>query len=182
MEKRYASLSKELQERIMSDREAHRVNPYRCNDEDVVRRDNSHDRANLWRPAFVRDVEKILHIPYYNRYMDKTQVFSLYRNDDITRRGQHVQLVARIARNIGNVLGLNQDLIEAAALGHDIGHTPFGHAGERKLNQLYHADTGRYFNHNIHRARVLDQWRRVASGPGAAVCDTVVGHRRPRLS
>jgi len=156
MEKRYASLSKELQERIMSDREAHRVNPYRCNDEDVVRRDNSHDRANLWRPAFVRDVEKILHIPYYNRYMDKTQVFSLYRNDDITRRGQHVQLVARIARNIGNVLGLNQDLIEAAALGHDIGHTPFGHAGERKLNQLYHADTGRYFNHNIHSARVLD--------------------------
>lgn len=59
------------------------------------------------------DIEKIMHLPYYNRYGDKTQVFSLYRNDDISRRAQHVQLVSRIARNIGNVLNLNQDLIEA---------------------------------------------------------------------
>lgn len=68
------------------------------------------------------DIEKIMHLPYYNRYGDKTQVFSLYRNDDISRRAQHVQLVSRIARNIGNVLNLNQDLIEAISLGHDIGH------------------------------------------------------------
>ena len=67
---------------------------------------------------------------------DKTQVFSFYENDDITRRALHVQLVSRIARNIGAVLGLNLDLIEAISLGHDIGHTPFGHAGERFLSEL----------------------------------------------
>lgn len=81
-------------------------------------------------PAFVRDVEKIMHSPYYNRYADKTQVFSFYKNDDISHRALHVQLVSRIARNIGRMLGLDLDLIEAVALGHDIGHTPFGHAGE----------------------------------------------------
>ena len=122
-----------------------------------VRRNAAHDRSNLWRPAYVRDVEKILHSPYYNRYADKTQVFSFYKNDDISRRGFHVQLVSRIARNIGRLLGLNLDLIEAIALGHDIGHTPFGHAGERFLNELYHANTGRYFNHNVHSVRVLDR-------------------------
>lgn len=153
---KYDNLSAELQERILMDRKHHVENPYAFKDEDVLRRKMDHDRANLWRPAFVRDSEKIMHIPFYNRYADKTQVFSLYKNDDISRRSQHVQLVARIARNIGNVLGLNTDLIEAIALGHDIGHTPFGHAGERKLSELYFAETGRYFNHNIHSARVLD--------------------------
>jgi dGTPase len=153
---KYDNLTKQLQERIMEDRKNHVVNPYAFKDEDVRRRRMDHDRANLWRPAFVRDSEKIMHIPYYNRYADKTQVFSLYKNDDISRRSQHVQLVSRIARNIGSVLGLNTDLIEAIALGHDIGHTPFGHAGERILNELYYGETGRYFNHNIHSARVLD--------------------------
>ena len=111
----------------------------------------------MWRPVFVRDTEKIMHLPYYNRYADKTQVFSFKNNDDITRRAQHVQLVSRVARNIGSVLGLNLDLIEAIALGHDIGHTPFGHAGERFLSELYHNETGRYFNHNVHSTRVLDK-------------------------
>ena len=153
----YHKLSTELQERIIADRECGRVNPYRCDDSDALRRDTNHDSPNLWRPTFVRDTEKILHLPVYNRYADKTQVFSLYNNDDITRRALHVQLVSRIARNIGKVLGLNLDLIEAIALGHDIGHTPFGHAGERFLSELLHAETGRYFNHNVHSVRVLDK-------------------------
>lgn len=153
----YHNLSKELQERITEDRKNHRENPYAFRDADIIRREMDHDRANLWRPAFVRDVEKILHLPYYNRYADKTQVYSLYRNDDISRRAFHVQLVSRIARNIGSVLGLNLDLIEAISLGHDIGHTPFGHAGERMLSELYHGETGRYFNHNVHSVRVLDE-------------------------
>lgn len=152
----YHVLSAELQKRIAKDREEHRQNPYAFRDEDVVRRRPDHDRANLWRPAFVRDTEKIMHVPYYNRYSDKTQVFSFYKNDDISRRALHVQLVARIARNIGAVLGLNQDLIEAISLGHDIGHTPFGHAGERILSELYFAHTGRFFNHNVHSVQVLD--------------------------
>lgn len=152
----YHSLAKDLQERIREDKRNHWVNPYAFSDEAVVRRDTAHDQANLWRPAFVRDTEKILHVPYYNRYSDKTQVFSFYQNDDISRRALHVQLVARIARNIGRVLGLNEDLIEAISLGHDIGHTPFGHAGERILSELFRDHTGRYFNHNVHSVRVLD--------------------------
>jgi dGTPase len=67
-----------------------------------------------------------------------------------------VQLVSRLARSIGSVLNLNLDLIEAIALGHDIGHTPFGHAGERYIGEIYRAETGRFFNHNVHSVRVLD--------------------------
>lgn len=154
---RYEKLTEDLQKRIIEDRNAIWINSYAFKNENATRRDMSRDKSNLWRPTFVRDVEKVLHLSYYNRYADKTQVFSFRHNDDLTRRAQHVQLVSRIARNIGGVLGLNLDLIEAIALGHDIGHTPFGHAGERFLNQLYHNETGRYFNHNVHSARVLDK-------------------------
>lgn len=154
---KYNSLSKDIQERILDDRSKHWVNPYAFRDENVIRRQMDHDKANLWRPAFVRDCEKIMHLPLYNRYADKTQVFSLYKNDDISRRAQHVQLVSRIARNIGSLLGLNLDLIEAISLGHDIGHTPFGHAGESKLSELYNGQTGKYFKHNVHSIRVLDK-------------------------
>jgi len=69
----------------------------------------------------------------------------------------HVQLVSRIARTIGKALGLNLDLIEAIALGHDIGHTPFGYAGEEFLDELLFEHTGRHFSHNIHSVRVLDK-------------------------
>ncbi len=151
----YNKLSEELQNRIREDRARHWENPYAFKNENVVRRTSSQEY--LWRPAFVKDCEKIMHMPLYNRYSDKTQVFSLYKNDDISRRSSHVQLVSRIARNIGSLLGLNIDLIEAISLGHDIGHTPFGHAGERKLNELYHGHTGRYFNHNVHSVRALDR-------------------------
>jgi dGTPase len=153
----YNKISEELQARIRADREAGVRNPYAFQDENVVRRNMDRDKANLWRPAFVRDIDKITNVPYYNRYGDKTQVFSFVKNDDISRRSIHVQYVSRIARNIGRVLGLNLDLIEAIALGHDIGHTPFGHAGERMLKELYYRHTGRYFNHNVHSVRVLDK-------------------------
>lgn len=123
----------------------------------AIRRHNSDKPSPVWRPKFAKDIDRILYSPYYNRYTDKTQVFSLVKNDDITRRSLHVQLVSRIARTIGRALNLNLDLIEAIALGHDIGHTPFAHSGEVFLNDLYHKHTGRYFNHNIHSARVLDK-------------------------
>lgn len=154
--KKYYDLSDELQERIKKDRENGVMNPYRTRDEEAVRRKMDWDRNKLLRPAYIRDIEKILHTPYYNRYADKTQVFSFYKNDDITRRALHVQLVSRIARNIGSLLGLNVDLIEAISLGHDIGHTPFGHAGERYLSECLQEHTGRFFNHNVHSVRVLD--------------------------
>ena len=157
MEHNYHKLSKELQEQIKSDMDNHILSPYRCDDSKIIRRNPNRDVASLWRPAFQRDIDKIMHIPYYCRYSDKTQVFSFFNNDDISRRALHVQIVSRIARNIGRMLGLNLDLIEAIALGHDIGHTPFGHAGERYLDSVMHDRTGRYFNHNVQSARVLDQ-------------------------
>lgn len=152
----YEHLSAQLSERIKADRENNTRPNFAAHGSKALRRNPSDDRESAWRPAYVRDVDKIMHSPFYNRYTDKTQVFSFYKNDDITRRALHVQLVSRIARSIGAALNLNLDLIEAIALGHDIGHTPFGHAGERYISELYHAETGRYFNHNVHSVRVLD--------------------------
>ena len=156
MELRYNKLDKDIEEQIQYNMNNGILSPYRFKDENAIRRNMDRDKNSVLRPAFVRDIEKILHLPLYNRYNDKTQVFSFYLNDDITRRGLHMQLVSRIARNIGRMLGLNLDLIEAIALGHDLGHTPFGHTGEVYLSQLLYAETGRYFNHNVHSTRVLD--------------------------
>ncbi|MBQ6586240.1 MAG: HD domain-containing protein [Coriobacteriales bacterium] len=138
------------------------LSPYATRNADVVRK---HERAYprfdaapdryLIRPPFLVDVEKILHNPFFTRNADKTQVFSLCKNDDITRRSYHLQLVSQIARRIGRALRLNLDLIEAIALGHDAGHTPFGHRGEYMLNKLYFEHTQRYFNHNVHSVRIL---------------------------
>ena len=134
------------------------LSPFACRDASAIRRDLcERDADTALRPAFVRDAEKIVHLPAYNRLAGKTQVFSFRANDDLSRRGLHVQLVARVARDIGRALGLNLDLIEAIALGHDLGHTPFGHAGERFLNDVYHARTGRWFFHNVQSARVMDE-------------------------
>lgn len=152
----YHQLDKEVEERIIADRRSHKENPCKADEREALRRNMQRDESTLLRPAYIRDIDKILHLPQYNRYNDKTQVFSLYNNDDISRRGLHVQLVSRIARNIGRLLDLDLDLIEAIALGHDIGHTPFGHAGERYLSELLRSNTGRYFNHNVHSVRVLD--------------------------
>lgn len=153
---RYDKLSPEVELKIRQDRLNGSVPRLAFSDDNALRRRESHDVPDLLRPAFIRDVDKILHCTYYNRYADKTQVFSFYKNDDITRRALHVQLVSRIARTIGKVLGLNLELIEAIALGHDIGHTPFGHAGEEYLDELMCKNSGRHFSHNIHSVRVLD--------------------------
>ena len=154
---KYESLSDEIVGAITADRERGRRPSVAFDDNFVTRRrDIQRDNASLWRPPFVHDIDKIMHCPYYNRYTDKTQVFSLCKNDDITRRSLHVQLVSRISRTIGTVLGLNLDLIEAIALGHDIGHPPFAHTGEMYLDELYFRHTGRHFYHNIHSVRVFD--------------------------
>ncbi len=155
---KYEKLSAGLEERILKERAEGSYPRTGFEDRQVIRRRAiAKDNATLWRPPFVHDIDKILHCPYYNRYTDKTQVFSLIRNDDITRRSLHVQLVSRIARTIGSALHLNLDLIEAIALGHDIGHTPFAHGGEVYLDELYYRHAGRHFSHNIHSVRVLDR-------------------------
>lgn len=107
------------------------------------------------RPDFFKDIDRIIHSLGYTRYIDKTQVFSFIQNDHITHRVLHVQLVAKIARTIGRSLNLNEDLIEAIALGHDIGHTPFGHTGEKFLNDICKREGIGYFCHNAQSVRVL---------------------------
>ncbi len=154
----YLQLDKDIEQAIRENRARGWTNPHAFRDGDIVRREaKAHDEATLTRPAFARDIEKIINIPAYNHYADKTQVFSFVENDDICRRGLHVQLVSRIARGISDLLGLNTQLTEAIALGHDLGHTPFGHAGEKYLSQCYNRRTGRAFRHNVQSVRVMDR-------------------------
>lgn len=152
----YEFLTPETESRILKERAENSFADLAFDEAKVIRRNPDRDKANIIRTAFIRDCDKIIHCPFYNRYADKTQVFSFYKNDDLSRRSLHVQLVSRIARTIGKALNLNLDLIEAIALGHDIGHTPFGHAGEEILDELYFEHAGRHFSHNIHSVRVLD--------------------------
>ena len=153
----YENLSPELTARMIREKETGAWTKVAFDSsKSLRRRPSTADHASVWRPTFVRDIDKILHCPYYNRYSDKTQVFSLVKNDDVSRRSLHVQLVSRIARTIGSALNLNLDLIEAIALGHDIGHPPFAHSGETYLDELYFQHAGRHFNHGIHSVRVLD--------------------------
>lgn len=88
------------------------------------------------RMPYKRDVDRIIHSKAYSRYIDKTQVVYLVENDHITHRSLHVQLVSNFARGIAEILRLNLDLVEAIALGHDVGHPPFGHEGEGYLSAL----------------------------------------------
>ena len=107
------------------------------------------------RPAFFHDIDTIIHSEAYTRYIGKTQVFSFIDNDHVSKRMVHVQLVSKIARTIGRCLNLNEDLIEAASLGHDIGHTPIGHVGERILNDISLDEINRPFLHNMQSVRTF---------------------------
>lgn len=107
------------------------------------------------RPEYYRDIDRIIWSKSYFRYMDKTQVFTIKDNDHISRRMSHVQMVSKIARTIGRALSLNEDLIEAIALGHDLGHVPFGHLGETFLNELSQKHNEGIFMHNVQSVRNL---------------------------
>ncbi len=107
------------------------------------------------RSSFSKDTDRIIHSPGYARYIDKTQVFYLVQNDNISHRVLHVQLVSKIARMIGRALKLNEDLIEAMALGHDLGHVPYGHDGERFLDKLCREQGIGAFAHNAQSVRNL---------------------------
>lgn len=113
------------------------------------------DEENDIRTPFFRDIDRILYALSYTRYMHKTQVFSFNENDHICKRMVHVQYVSKIARTIGRALNLNEDLIEAASYGHDLGHVPYGHVGEKILNDISLKNNEGYFNHNIQSVRNL---------------------------
>lgn len=129
------------------------LSPYATKDSEAYRFNSRID--DDFRTDFARDCDRIIYSLSYTRYMDKTQVFSFNDNDNVSKRMTHVQMVSKNARAIGRALRLNEDLIEAAALGHDLGHVPFGHAGERILNKLSLEYGEGYFNHNVQSVRTL---------------------------
>ncbi|MDP4979774.1 MAG: HD domain-containing protein, partial [Desulfobacterales bacterium] len=133
------------------------LSPLAARNADGVRRLPDERMESDYRQAFSVDVDRILHSLAYARYIDKTQVFYLVKNDHITHRVLHVQLVSKIARTMGRFLNLNEDLIEAIALGHDIGHTPFGHDGEHFLSEICRNHGIGYFHHNLQSVHFLEK-------------------------
>ena len=136
------------------------------------------------RPSFFHDIDRIIHSLSYTRYADKTQVYSFRENDHISKRIIHVQLVSKIARTIGRALKLNCDLIEAIALGHDIGHTPIGHTGEALLNEISISELNENFMHNIQGVRYYMEVEN--NGYGLDLCiqtlDGIMCHNGEMLS
>ncbi len=126
---------------------------YACKSNMAIREFEQTDDIRL---EFARDVDKIIHSSCYTRYMSKTQVFVDPINDHISTRMTHVQYVSKAARTIARALRLNEDLCEAIALGHDVGHTPYGHFGESVLNRLSKRyNGGKCFAHNLNSVRVF---------------------------
>jgi dGTPase len=150
--------------RAMTQRESEILSPLATLSSTGVRRSHDERLAEGYRQTFSVDADRILHSRAYTRYIDKTQVFYLIRHDHITHRVLHVQLVSKISRSIGRYLGFNEDLIEAIALGHDIGHTPFGHDGERFLSELCKSNGIGYFEHNVQSVQFLDRVERKGRG------------------
>lgn len=130
------------------------------------------------RPAFFHDIDTVIYSRAYTRYIDKTQVFYLIENDHITHRVLHVQLVSKIAKTIGRFLGLNEDLIEAISLGHDVGHTPFGHNGEKIIAKFCKEKDGCDFKHNIQSFRLFYELENGGSGCNISVqtLDGIICH------
>ena len=140
----------EIRNKMLSNEQS--LNYYACKDKDAIR---LKEETKDIRPEYFRDIDRIIWSNSYFRYMDKTQVFTVKENDHISRRMSHVQMVSKIARTIGRALSLNEDLIEAISLGHDLGHVPFGHLGETYLNELSNKYNEGIFMHNVQSVRNL---------------------------
>ncbi len=140
------------------------LSPRATLDSSAVRRRREEQLETGYRQPYSVDTDRILHSLAYTRYIDKTQVFYLIENDHITHRVLHVQLVSKIARTIGRFLRLNEDLIEAISLGHDIGHIPFGHDGEKILTRLCQAHGIGSFHHNLQSVQFLDRVEKKGKG------------------
>ncbi len=151
------------------------LSPYATHNKDAIR---LVEETPDMRPSFFRDIDRIIYCLSYTRYIDKTQVFSNNENDNISKRMTHVQMVSKIARTLARALNLNEDLTEAIALGHDLGHVPFGHPGEAILNQISLEKTNRMFHHNVHSVRVLKDLEEHGNGSNVTlqVLDGVLCH------
>lgn len=158
--------------------EKDRLSPYATLSTHAVRRIEEQEIVDGHRENFSVDADRILHSLAYSRYVDKTQVFYLIKNDHITHRVLHVQLVSKIGRTIGRLLRLNEDLIEAIALGHDIGHAPFGHDGEKFLSDLSREYGLGNFLHNVQGVRFLEVLEKKGAGWNLSlqVLDGILSH------
>jgi dGTPase len=127
-----------------------------------MRAENSRGRRfpeppHPYRSEYARDRDRIIHARAFRRLEAKTQVFTSRFSDHFRNRLTHTLEVSQIARTVAGALSLNAELVEALALAHDIGHPPFGHAGEGKLDQLMRVHGGR-FDHNLHALRIVEQF------------------------
>ncbi len=164
--------------RRLEEQEEERLSPFACPSRAAVRRRPDPRVEQGHRLAFAVDADRVLHSLAYTRYIDKTQVFSLVDNDQISHRVLHVQLVSKIARGLGRMLGLNEDLIEAIALAHDLGHPPFGHDGETFLSKKCVEHGLGPFMHNLQSVRFLERVERGGRGLNLSlqVLDGVLTH------
>ena len=140
-------------------REQRELSPYACLSTQTKGREYPAEACPI-RTCFQRDIDRIVHCKAFRRLKHKTQVFLQPEGDHYRTRMTHTLEVARVARTIARGLGLNEDLTEAAALGHDLGHTPFGHAGERLLNEILPGG----FEHNVQSLRVVEHLENDGAG------------------
>ncbi len=185
MKRKNEVFSKIVLENVQRERKV--FSKYACKNNRGIRkypdREKIPDRKNI-RPIFFHDTDKIIHSLAYSRYVDKTQVFYLFENDHITHRVLHVQLVSKIARVIGRCLRLNEDLIEAISLGHDLGHVPYGHDGEKVLDSLCKDNEIGCFCHNAQSVRFLMGIEQGGKGLNLSlqVLDGILAHNGEMLS
>lgn len=158
----------------MEQRERELLSPYASHSADTRGRDRPEEECDV-RTAYQRDRDRILHCKAFRRMKDKTQVFLAPQGDHYRTRLTHTLEVSQIARTIAKALRLNEDLVEAIALGHDLGHTPFGHAGERALDQI-HPGGFAHYKQSVRVAQVLEK-----NGEGLnltwEVRDGILNHR-----
>lgn len=129
------------------------LSTYACQDNEAI---YFSEKEPSFLPPFYEDTEAIINSNSYARYMGKPQVYTQnHIYDHIQNRMIHAELVSRVARTLGNFLGLNEHLLEAAGKGHDIGHVPFGHEGEYILDDISRSVGEGYFNHNVESVRNL---------------------------
>ncbi len=169
----------------LEEEEARRLSPVAIRSTEAERRRREIEHPGDVRLEFQRDRDRILHARAFRRLKHKTQVFVPHVGDHPRTRLTHTLEVSQLARTIARALGLNEDLAEAAAMGHDLGHTPFGHTGESVLDEILRGanteivlpasvvgEVGR-FKHNYQSLRVVDLFERRYAQPGINLTDQV---------
>ena len=162
-----------IRERI-EEMEQETLSPYACLSINSRGRDKEEPECDI-RAVFQRDRDRILHCKAFRRLKNKTQVFLTPKGDHYRTRLSHTLEVSQISRTIAKALRLNEDLVEAIALGHDLGHTPFGHAGEYTLNQIYSGG----FKHYEQSVRTVEKLERDGQGLNLTweVRDGILNHQ-----